>query len=640
MKSGPFQLGLTSRFALPTLVLVSLGMLVSTGISYHKSRSALTKAIDQQLVQMVEKARRNARDWLAERQSDLENWSYGEAIVGYLRNPGEEDAADLERRFTRWVKDNPVYETISLADMTGRLRVSDAGSGARNRNLAVSDRPYFQAAMAGSAAVSDAIESRVTGRPIIVVAVPVSSGGETLGALLGAVDLGRFSADFVPNYRVGTGGYGFIINKEGLVLAHPNPERVLQENLTEHAFGRRMARMEEGLITYAFAENEKRVAFAALEEPPWILAVSADADDIHEPVRRIGIWQIATSAAAILLCWILIVWVARTVARPVGAIIEGLREGIAGMESASAQMAAVSHSLAEVAAHQAATLEETSSSLAEMAAMTRRNAENASEADRMMDAAGEAVAGANRAMDRLTVSMGEIGQAGEETSRIVKDIDEIAFQTNLLALNAAVEAARAGESGAGFAVVAEEVRNLAIRAAEAAKNTAALIDGTVRKLSEGNQMVEHANQVFGELARTAASVGELVGEIAQSSDEQAKGIDQISRAMSDTDQLVQKNAADAEESSASAGQIRDEAGRMRRLVRELYEMVQGQVRRGDETFRATGVSAARNGSGSSGSQRVAARAGRAVDRSNRRDGSREIGPEERLPLDESDFEGF
>ncbi len=154
-------------------------------------------------------------------------------------------------------------------------------------------------------------------------------------------------------------------------------------------------------------------------------------------------------------------------------------------------------------------------------------------------------------MDKLTVSMEEITKASEETSKIIKTIDEIAFQTNLLALNAAVEAARAGEAGAGFAVVADEVRNLAMRAADAAKNTAALIDGTVKKVTNGSTLVEQTNGAFTEVASSVVKGGELIGQIAAASSEQAQGIEQITVAVSEMDRVTQQNAAGAEEMASS-----------------------------------------------------------------------------------------
>jgi methyl-accepting chemotaxis protein len=178
-------------------------------------------------------------------------------------------------------------------------------------------------------------------------------------------------------------------------------------------------------------------------------------------------------------------------------------------------------------------------------------------------------------MDDLTHSMQDIAKASEETSKIIKTIDEIAFQTNLLALNAAVEAARAGEAGTGFAVVADEVRNLAMRAADAAKNTANLIAGTVKKVNTGSGLVAKTNQAFAEVSKSTVKVGELVGEIAEASSEQAQGITQINTAVNEVDQVTQQNAASAEESASASEEMNAQAEQMRIFVNGLLALVNG-----------------------------------------------------------------
>ena len=162
----------------------------------------------------------------------------------------------------------------------------------------------------------------------------------------------------------------------------------------------------------------------------------------------------------------------------------------------------------------------------------------------------ETIEKANASMNKLTTSMREIAGASEETQKIVKTIDEISFQTNLLALNAAVEAARAGEAGAGFAVVAEEVRNLALRAAEAAKNSSTLMTGIVGKIQAGEQLVKTTNQEFVEIRTSSQKVVELMGGIAAASEEQSEGIDQINMAIQQMNSVTQENAASAEELAA------------------------------------------------------------------------------------------
>ncbi len=267
--------------------------------------------------------------------------------------------------------------------------------------------------------------------------------------------------------------------------------------------------------------------------------------------------------------------ITRSITKPVSRVTAGLSEGAEQVVSASSQVSSASQSLAEGASEQAAGLEETSSSIEEMTSMTRQNADNANQANTLMAETSVVVEAANRSMTELTESMKEISHASEETAKIIKTIDEIAFQTNLLALNAAVEAARAGEAGAGFAVVADEVRNLALRAAEAAKNTANLIEGTVKKIKSGSDIVSKTNEAFGKVAGGSKKVGELVKEIAAASQEQAQGIEQINKAVAEMDKVVQQNAANAEESAAASEELNAQAEQMKAFVRDLAALVEG-----------------------------------------------------------------
>lgn len=275
------------------------------------------------------------------------------------------------------------------------------------------------------------------------------------------------------------------------------------------------------------------------------------------------------------------IYLALSITRPLNRVIGGLTDGSDQVASAAAQVSSASQSLAEGASEQAAGLEETSSSMEEMASMTRKNADNATQANSLMADTGRVVDEANHSMKELTGSMNDISRASEETGKIIKTIDDIAFQTNLLALNAAVEAARAGEAGAGFAVVADEVRNLALRAAEAAKNTAGLIEDTVKKVKVGSDIVARTNEAFLKVAQGSKKSGELMGEIAAASQEQAQGIEQVSRAMAEMDRVVQNNAASAEESASASEEMNAQAESMKEYVRDLVVLVGGGSRDGD-----------------------------------------------------------
>jgi methyl-accepting chemotaxis protein len=259
--------------------------------------------------------------------------------------------------------------------------------------------------------------------------------------------------------------------------------------------------------------------------------------------------------------------------KPINRIVAGLNDGSDQMMSASSQVSNSSQRLAEGASKQAASLEETSSSLEEMSSMTQQNADNANQAKLMMNEAKLVVEKANAQMARLTEAIGQITRSSEETGKIIKTIDEIAFQTNLLALTAAVEAARAGEAGAGFAVVADEVRNLALRAAEAARNTSDLIEKTIKAVKTGNEMTVSTQDAFRANLELSVKISQLVDEIAAASDEQAQGITQVNTAVAEMDKVTQETAATAEESASAAEEMNAQAQQMRMFVEDLVAVV-------------------------------------------------------------------
>ncbi|GBC60297.1 hypothetical protein DENIS_1248 [Desulfonema ishimotonii] len=273
-------------------------------------------------------------------------------------------------------------------------------------------------------------------------------------------------------------------------------------------------------------------------------------------------------------------WIMRAISVPVSRVVDGLRGATEQVASASEQVASSSQQLAGDSSRQAASLEQTSASLEEVAAMTMRNAAHAAEANGLMQETNRVVARANDAMTRLTSSMDTISGASKNTSEIIKTIDEIAFQTNLLALNAAVEAARAGASGAGFAVVAEEVRNLAMRSTEAARNTAELIDETIQSVSEGAELVGQTNETFSQVLASTDKVSGLVAEITTISGEQARGIEQVNRAVADMDAVVHQNVANTEESASVAEEMYSQSKYLGEFVTELVALVAGKKRAG------------------------------------------------------------
>jgi methyl-accepting chemotaxis protein/methyl-accepting chemotaxis protein-1 (serine sensor receptor) len=250
-----------------------------------------------------------------------------------------------------------------------------------------------------------------------------------------------------------------------------------------------------------------------------------------------------------------------------------LAAGAEQVASAASQVASSSQALAQGASEQAASLEETSASSEEINSMARKNTENAQSAAEVVTQSGQNFMAASQSLDQMVAAMGDINTQSGKISKIIKVIDEIAFQTNILALNAAVEAARAGEAGMGFAVVADEVRNLAQRCAQAAKDTAVLIEESIAKSADGKVKVDQTATVIHAISEQAAKVKTLVDEVSLGSQEQARGIEQVAKAVAQMEQVTQKTAANAEESASAAEELTAQSETLKDVADQLTALV-------------------------------------------------------------------
>ncbi|MFH2035600.1 MAG: methyl-accepting chemotaxis protein [Candidatus Zixiibacteriota bacterium] len=310
----------------------------------------------------------------------------------------------------------------------------------------------------------------------------------------------------------------------------------------------------------------------------WALIAEIDEPEAMAAVNSITTMFTMIAIIGIALIIVIAVWTAKSITGPINTIISGLSAGAEQVGAASEQVAGASQSLAEGASETASSLEETSSSLEEMASMTRQNADNTKTANSLVLTASSETNKGMSAMNAMSMAMQKIKNSSDQTAKIIKVIDEIAFQTNLLALNAAVEAARAGESGKGFAVVAEEVRNLAQRSAEAAKDTSSLIEESQKNADAGVKSTEELVGTLKNISGGIQKITDLMNEITAASDEQAQGIDQVNTAVSQMDQVTQQNASNAEESSSASEELASQATEMRRIVDDLTFMIHGNTK--------------------------------------------------------------
>ena len=353
--------------------------------------------------------------------------------------------------------------------------------------------------------------------------------------------------------------------------------------------------------------------------------------------QRAKLMAVAGTIVGIAIALIFGILFSRSITKPINHIIAKLSDGAEQVAAASSQVFSSGQQVAEGSSEQAASLEETSSSLEEMSSMTKQNADNAQQASLLMS--NDARQSYRVISDKMTLMQEVIKasvSASEETAKIIKTIDEIAFQTNLLALNAAVEAARAGEMGASFAVVADEVRNLAMRSAEAAKNTEVLIADSTAKIQEASALFDQVNGELSSNRHVAKKVTELVGEIAAASGEQAQGIDQINKSVAGMDKVTQQTAANAEKSAYVSKEMNDQAAQMKAVISELVKVVGGSA-----NGKGSQLPSARKfekGVGKAISSAVPAKRGGRKEAASKL--VSEVDPEQIIPMQERNFRDF
>ncbi len=641
---------LRSKILIPTLVLIILGMIFSTVVSYNNSKSALQESITNQVTYIAGSTVKSIDAWIQARKLDLESLSeqkvYQAAMENTFVGKAARKSANIE--LAKLKEKYAYFEDIFLVDINGDI--ISASSPEIIGTMQVAGKQYFEQATTGRTFISDVMPDIHEGSPVFIIATPVIKKDLVSGVLLGFMDMTYFNGVFIDPIKLGETGYAYICNKNGMVLGHPDKSNILKLDLTTYDFGKEIVEKKSGQIIYTFKDVEKLVSFTTYDELGWIVAVGAGVSELYAPAKKLRNVNMLISIFIVFVVTIALVIISQRIVNPIkdaanlamairqgdlskrldtfgkdetGQLAKALNEMADGLDqkarmagaiadrdmtvdveiasekdvlgkalqnmnqnlnkvldavkkttqfvaSGATQVSSASQTLSQGATKQASSLEEISSSMTEVASQTKTNAENANQANQLTGLAKNAADKGDKQMQEMVKAMGSINDSGQNISKIIKVIDEIAFQTNLLALNAAVEAARAGKHGKGFAVVAEEVRDLAARSANAARETAELIEGSVEKTTNGTAIASQTAEALNEIVTGITQVSDLVEEIALASNEQAHAISQMHAGLEQVDEVTHQNMSSAEESATSAEQLSNEAAKLQEMLSRFH----------------------------------------------------------------------
>jgi len=497
-------------------------------------------------------------------------------------------------RFARTKVLGDDYTGINIMDTGGIVRAS---SEPGSIGLDLSSRSYFTRAMKGEVNIGEPAISKATGLPFFAIAAPVYDGNGVVTGVVGIVVELDFIWHIIKDSTIAETGYAFVTDVEALVISHPDPSIVFETNISDlngmEEIARRFMNGESGIQNYVYKGVAKTAGFASVPETGWGVFLTVTDDEFMAPVYAVRNAVFIVAAAGFIIALLIFIVFARTLTTPIkkgvqfaqeisegklytdidinqkdeiGVLAEALRDmkeklrevvsnvynSSIQVTEGSGQLSQSAEQLSQGATEQAANAEEVSSSVEEMGANIQQNTDNAAQTEKISSQA---------AIDAETggAAVIEAVQAMAEIAEKINIVGDIARQTNMLSLNAAIEAARAGEHGKGFAVVATEVGKLAAVSQQAASD---ILELATQSVSKANNAGEKIKAIVPDIRRTA----DLVAEISASSNEQNTGASQINEAMLQLDQVIQQNAASAEEASSMSEELTAQAQQLREMI--------------------------------------------------------------------------
>jgi methyl-accepting chemotaxis protein len=620
------KLTLKKKFLAPTIMLIVLGMGVSSTISYIKAKAALRKALNGQVTQLSVSTEMNLASWVRGRKLDVESWSHQKIYETALKDGFVAKAAQkaLSNQLGKIKAAYQYYENICLADASGNILAAADGGVIGKVNVA--DRGYFKVSLAGEMSVSDVLVSKDSGNPIFVIATPIKVKDSVKGVLFSVVDMAKFNSLFIDPIKVGESGYAYIYDQNGLVIAHPDKKHILKLDMKEYDFGKRMIEMGSGQITYVFNGVEKTVAFQKNDMLGWTISVGGVTRELFSAVDGLRNINAIVAVVVVVAAGIILLLITNSVVKPINQVVNGLRDAAEGegdltkrlavksrdevgdlarwfntfiekiqviiaevaqnagqLTDASKELAVISEQMstgaeqtASKANSVAAAGEEMNANMHTVSSTMEESATNinmvASAAEQMTSTINEIAQNTEKARDTAVSAVGQaeksseqinrLGTAAQEIEQVIETITDISEQVNLLALNATIEAARAGEAGKGFAVVANEIKELARQTADATGEIKNRVDA-IQGSTEGTiKEIDAITHVVNDVNEIVGTIASAVEEQSVTTKEIAGNVAQASIGINEVNENVSQSSSVANDIAGEINEVTLAAGEM------------------------------------------------------------------------------
>ena len=601
---------LQTKFLFPVIITILAGMISLSTVLYMFSRTEIENKTESEIQNVSDALVISMDEYFRTAEREVIMLSADSTFSDLFSDNGKDKINKANLKLAEIISKAPQFEMLFIADLEGNLVSSNVEKAVGAIN--VSDREYCTKAKKGETCFSDAIISKSSGNPVIVIATPVFSDGKISGIFGATIDISDFNETFISPVKVGREGYAYVIDQDANVISHPDKSMILTVNFSNYDFGRTILDRKNGFTRYVFNGVNKAACFKTGNVMKWTIVITANDDDIYSGVKKMARISFFITVICILLISIIVTLIVRSIVKPLklavkfaGAVSNGdltvspessflgkkdevgdlaaalenmknqLRSIVADITAASenvasgsSQLSSTAQKMSQGATEQASSGEEISSSMEEMSANVKQSAENALQTRDIARKSSDEASAGGAAVKQTVDAMKKIAE------KIVL-VEEISRNTNLLALNAAIEAARAGEMGRGFAVVASEVRKLAENSQKASAEIIELANNSLEIADKAGNTIE---KIIPDIIRTS----ELVHEISSSSEEQHSGILQINDAILQLDKVIQQNASASEESAAMAEELASQALRMQEAMR-FFKL----VRDSDDSIRKT-----------------------------------------------------